>query len=190
MSVTKVISQNKWLIGSATAGAISVLSVLEGVHYEPYVDVAGIYTVCAGVTGPAVVRGKRYSVEECNNLTSTAFKTHGMGVLSCITRPLSQTEYNGFTIFAYNIGVSGFCNSRAARLFNQGNTKAACDAIAFAPDGKTPVWSYVGKTFYRGLHKRRLIERDICLGNYPLSQVSLRWQPLLGDGTAKDSLKT
>lgn len=161
---------------------------LEGERYEPYADVGGVYTVCAGVTGPAVIRGKTYSKEECRKLTTEAFKEHGEGVLGCITKPLSPNQYEGFTIFAYNIGVKAFCSSRAAKTFNNGDVVGACNAIAYAPDGKTPVWSYVGTTFYKGLHKRRLIERNICLGNYPLSQVSLQWQRSSGDGTVNSNL--
>jgi lysozyme len=165
-----VISSNKWLIGGASTAAIGALIALEGERYEPYADLGGVYTVCAGVTGPAVIRGKRYSKQECNELTKTAYIEHGKGVLSCITRPLNENQYNAFTIFAYNIGVAGFCKSRAARLFNQGQEEAACNAIAYAADGKTPVWSFVGTTFYKGLHNRRLIERNICLGKHTWQQ--------------------
>ncbi|KAK6697468.1 hypothetical protein SNK04_014040 [Fusarium graminearum] len=40
----------------------------EGRRYTPYYDSAGILTACAGITGPAVVKGKRYTDEECTRL--------------------------------------------------------------------------------------------------------------------------
>jgi hypothetical protein len=53
-------------------------------------------------------------------------------------------------------------------LINAGRLLDGCNALAHAPDCKTPVWSYVTKPdgtkqFVRGLYNRRLAERDMCL---------------------------
>lgn len=160
----KGIVQNKWLIGTASAVLISSAALWEGTKYVPYKDVAGIPTVCMGYTGKDIVWGKRYSPEECNGFLRKELTKHGEGVVACVTRPLSTNQYNAYTLFAYNVGVSGFCNSRAARLFNEGRYKESCDALAFGPKGE-PVWSYAGGKFYRGLHNRRLYERSMCLGD-------------------------
>lgn len=165
MKNLKVVAANKWLIGTVTAGLIASATLWEGVKYEPYVDMAGVPTVCMGYTGPGIIKGKRYSHEECNDFLRKELIVHGNGVLSCITRPLKINEYNAFTLMAYNIGVGGFCSSRAARLFNAGLNEQACDAIAHGPNGK-PAWSYInGNTFVRGLYNRRLYERSMCLGD-------------------------
>ena len=164
MDVKKVLTANKWLIGVASAALIGGATLWEGTKYEPYYDVAGIPTVCMGYTGPGVTFGKRYSHEECTKLLKQELVEHGNGVLQCITRPMKENEYNAFTLMAYNIGVSAFCGSTTARLFNSGNTQLACDRIAFASDG-SPNWSYAGGKFYKGLHNRRLYERSMCLGD-------------------------
>lgn len=160
----KVISQNKWLIGAASAVLVSSTALWEGTKYEPYLDVGGIPTVCMGYTGKDVVWGKRYSPQECNNLLRKELAEHGKGVLECTTKELSLNQYNAYTMFAYNVGVNNFCNSRAAKLFNEGKFKESCDALAFSPNG-SPAWSYANGKFYKGLHNRRLYERSMCLGD-------------------------
>lgn len=160
----KVLTANKWLIGAASAALIGGATLWEGTKYEPYYDVAGVPTVCMGYTGPGITFGKRYSHEECTRLLKQELIEHGNGVLQCITRPMKENEYNAFTLMAYNIGVSAFCGSTTARLFNAGNSQLACDRIAFASDG-SPNWSYAGGKFYKGLHNRRLYERSMCLGD-------------------------
>lgn len=164
MDMKKVLTANKWLIGAASAALIGGATLWEGVRYEPYYDVAGVPTVCMGYTGKGIIFGKRYSHEECTKLLKQELIEHGNGVLQCITRPMKENEYNAFTLMAYNIGVSAFCGSTTARLFNAGNTQLACDRIAFASDG-SPNWSYAGGKFYKGLHNRRLYERSMCLGD-------------------------
>lgn len=160
---------NKWLLGVASASLIASTAQWEGVSYTPYVDIAGITTVCYGYTGKDIEQGRRYTKDECRSLLSNELKEHGHGVLKCVSRPLKEHEYSAFTLFAYNVGVSGACNSRAIRLFNEGKTKEACDALAFSPTGK-PAWSYVKGKFVQGLHNRRLYERSWCLGvTYPLT---------------------
>jgi len=159
-----IASQNKWLIGTASAVLIGAATLWEGVKYVPYYDVGGIPTVCMGYTGPGVVPGKRYSHQECTKLLKQELVEHGNGVLSCISKPMKENEYNAFTLMAYNIGVKGFCGSQTAKQFNAGNTQLACNLIAFDYKGN-PNWSYVGGKFYKGLHNRRLYERSMCLGD-------------------------
>jgi GH24 family phage-related lysozyme (muramidase) len=53
-------------------------------------------------------------------------------------------------------------------LINAGRIADGCRALAWAPDGKTPVWAYVTDTqgrkrFVQGLHNRRLAEMELCL---------------------------
>lgn len=154
---------NKWLIGTASAALIAGATLWEGKKNEPYVDLGGVLTVCMGYTGKDIVVGKHYTDAECKQLLRTELAEHGKGVLSCTTQPLKQNEYDAFTLFSYNVGVTAFCNSTTLKKFNQGKTKEACDLMAFTPNGQ-PNWSYVNGKFIRGLHNRRLFERNMCLG--------------------------
>lgn len=139
-------------------------SLWEGTKYYAYKDLAGIPTVCQGHTGNGITFGRKYSAAECSAFLRSDLTIHANGVLKCINQPLKENEFNAFVLFAYNVGVSSACNSRAFSKFNQGNTKEACRAMAFSPSGN-PVWSYVnGTEFVQGLHNRRLYEMKMCLG--------------------------
>ena len=155
---------NKWLVGYVSSALIAGASLWEGTRYYAYKDLANIPTVCQGHTGTGITFGRRYTPEECNAFLRTDLKKHSDGILACINKPLKENEFNSLVLFAYNIGVSGACNSRAVREFNAGNPKQACRAMAFTPQGN-PAWSYVnGTTFVQGLHNRRLYEMNMCLG--------------------------
>lgn len=158
----KVIAANKWLIGAASATLLSATAMWEGTRYYAYKDIVGVPTVCMGYTGSGIVFGRKYTHEECNAFLKKELVIHSTGVLNCVTRPLQEHQYNAFTLFAYNVGVSGACGSRAIRLFNEGRTEEACRALAYSPSG-SPAWSYAGGKFVQGLHNRRIYEMRMCL---------------------------
>ena len=158
---------NKWLAGTVSAALISAAGFLEGTRYYAYYDIVGVPTVCEGYTGTKndpVVFGRKYSKAECDNYTRTILAGYGKKVLACVNNPMTEETYNAFTLMAYNVGPVGFCGSRAVKLFNQGLYKDACWAMAYGPDGK-PVWAYAGGKLVNGLHKRRLYEARMCLGD-------------------------
>jgi lysozyme len=155
---------NKWLVGYISSALIASASVWEGTRYYAYLDLGGVPTVCQGHTGNGITFGRKYSAEECSAFLRTDLIKHSSGVLECINKPLKENEFNAFVLFAYNVGVSGACNSRAFREFNAGNTETACRAMAYSPKGD-PAWSYVDGKFTQGLHNRRLYEMRMCLGD-------------------------
>jgi len=142
---------------------LSGAALWEGTRYYAYRDLGGIPTVCQGYTGKGIIFGKKYTPSECNAFLRSELLEHSQGVLKCINQPLTENQYNAFVLMAYNVGVHGFCSSRAARLFNEGRTTEACRAIAYTPSG-SPAWSYVNGSFVQGLHNRRLYEMSMCQG--------------------------
>lgn len=159
-----MIPANKKFLGVVTATLVSGATLWEGTKYYAYYDIAGIPTVCQGYTGSGIVFGKKYSAEECRAFLHKELVIHSTGVLNCISKPLTQNVHDSFTLFAYNVGVSGACSSRAFKLYNAGYTVDACTALYRTPQGK-PVWSYVGTTFVKGLYNRRKYEAAMCLGD-------------------------
>lgn len=156
---------NKWLVGYVSSALIAGASMWEGTKYYAYRDLAGIPTVCQGHTGNGITFGRKYNSAECNAFLRTDLIKHSNGVLECINKPLKENEFNAFVLFAYNVGISGACNSRAFTQFNAGNVEVACKALAYSAQGN-PVWSYVnGTEFVQGLHNRRLYEMNMCLGD-------------------------
>lgn len=156
----------------ASAGLLGLLGKWEPDHKNPgrvYVDTLSrtkVLTVCKGIT-PAVspfplVLGDYWSPEKCARVERMATEKAQLRLLDCVRVPISQGTFDAFSSHAHNFGVAATCASRALELVNRGQLAAGCDAIAHAEDGKTPVWSYAGDVFYRGLYNRRLEERALC----------------------------
>ncbi|KAK6697393.1 hypothetical protein SNK04_014145 [Fusarium graminearum] len=125
--------------GFAAAPAALVLALVaalgqndpahEGRRYTPYYDSAGILTACAGITGPAVVKGKRYTDEECTRLETAYVQTMLGHMGQCVRGDFQFHEIKAWGHFAYNVGTNAFCTSTAARRLNAGERAAACDEI-------------------------------------------------------------
>jgi lysozyme len=176
------IAARKGAIAIVTASAALLASVAswEGTEHKPYKDVVGVLTVCNGHT-KNVVPNKVYTKAECDALLTQDLTEHGQGVLNCVKVPIPQGVYDGLASFAFNVGVGATCKSRAVALINQAKFIEGCNAIAHGPPGwrtkpcntrechsrrqanADPAWSYAGGKFYKGLHNRRLSERDMCL---------------------------
>lgn len=121
------------LLVGATAAAILAYTIPkdEGVEYRAYRDVAGIWTICAGDTAnvrPGMVETR----EGCQRRLEQQLIAHAKPVMDC-TPPLRKAgrDYQraAAVSLAYNIGTGAYCGSTAARRFNAGDFKGACDAF-------------------------------------------------------------
>lgn len=145
---------NKWLVGSASAALTAAAIQVEGIRYEPYLDIAKIPTVCVGHTGN--VEQRKYSLDECTAILKRDLVKHGNGILQCVNVPLTQAQYNAFTLFAFNVGVGAFCSSQTVLAqLNKGNYEAACLGMY--------KWVYAAGKYSIGLFNRRLVEVAMCL---------------------------
>lgn len=152
---------NRWLIGMVGAGLIASVSLWEGTKYVPYKDVTGTWTVCEGITED-VVPSKTYTPTECRVLLEKELAEHGKEALACIKVPISQNEYEAYTMFTYNVGAKNFCSSTALKELNKGNHKLACERLATNDKGE-PAWSYSKGKYFKGLQNRRKYESALCL---------------------------
>ncbi|WVX92974.1 lysozyme [Escherichia phage TR3] len=155
--------KQRLIISAATAAAIyiaaPVIELVEGVEYRPYMDIAGIPTVCSGVTGPDVIVGKVYGARECRNLLERHIKIHGKYVQDAVTYPISPETRAALISFSYNVGGSAMRKSTAVRLINQGKVEQGCKALGMwnkaRINGKLKV--------VKGLVNRRNEEIKLCL---------------------------
>jgi lysozyme len=148
--------KNKVLVGVVTASLIASTALFEGDKRTSYEDMVGVLTVCHGYTGKDIVRGKTYTKEECSSLLKKELQVHAKGVLECTNVPLTQYQYDAYTMFAYNVGVGAYCKSSLLKKLNRGDYKGACEGLT--------AWSYAGGKFVPGLYRRRMYERQMCLG--------------------------
>lgn len=127
----------------------------EGVRYEPYRDVVGVWTVCYGHTGN-VVPGKKYTIDECKALLREDMLEANGHVRRCIARPMPEGVEAALTSLVFNTGPAPVCAEgrtprKWARLGDWARTCASLD-----------LYKYAGNRVYRGLVLRRADERKVC----------------------------
>ena len=152
-------------IAAATAAASALALPFEGMRQVAYYDPPGILSVCAGHTGPDVVKNKTYTLAECRGLLDKDMTTAVTAVDRCVPNA-PDSVLLAFSDAAYNIGPKVACdthNSTAARLLKAGDWKGACRQL--------PRWdksSVMGvMVALPGLTRRRAAESQICLKGLP-----------------------
>ena len=143
---------------------VATLQVSEKRVHSTYWDkLGGLWTVCAGVTGPAAIPGKTYTDAECERLEVAYVQGMLARMGSCVRGDFEFHEIKAWGHFAYNIGPGRFCNSTAARRLNAGERTTACAEISR--------FVYIGRKDCRvasngcsGIVKRRAWERATCEG--------------------------
>jgi lysozyme len=133
----------------------------------------GLPTVCKGITRHTspfpVVVGDYWSPDRCAEVEQLVISKGQLQLADCITnQEVGQNTFDALSSHAHNVGTPSTCASRAVGLINAGRIAEGCRALARAPDGRTPVWSFVTdaqgrKRFIQGLHNRRLAEMELCL---------------------------
>lgn len=89
------------VIAAIGGGAIAIASTLitgptgndglEGVRYDPYQDVVGVWTVCYGHTGKDIMLGKKYTEAECRALLSKDLNAVARQINPYIQKPIPET---------------------------------------------------------------------------------------------------
>jgi GH24 family phage-related lysozyme (muramidase) len=145
------------------AGILAALTGAEGRKLTPYQDIAGVWTVCDGITGKAVVIGKKYTNAECDKLGNEYVQKMLADMGKCVRGNFDFNVIKAAGHFSYNVGTPAFCRSTMARKLNSGDVKGACAEIT--------KWVYVAgkdcrdpKSRCAGIVKRREWERATCEG--------------------------
>lgn len=154
------------LVAAAGGGAMLIATVflggkdgVEGRAYEPYKDVAGVWTVCDGHTGADIVKGKTYTDRECDRLLWKDLQPVKKTVDSLVKVPLNEYQRAALYSFTYNVGTGSFSKSTLLKKLNKGDQNGACEELRR--------WVYAGGMKFRGLMNRRDMERSMCLAEGP-----------------------
>lgn len=136
--------------------AIALVGTFEGLRTVAYRDPVGIPTVCFGETR-GVKMGDSYTIVQCKTMLGDRLAEFESGVISCLKNPgmVPDGAYVASISFAYNVGISAFCNSTFKKKLDAGDIKGACDEL--------PKWVKARGIYLPGLAKRRAAEREICL---------------------------
>jgi len=140
------------ILGAAAALAAGFEGLRQYAYYDPRPGDA-ILTVCYGSTTD-VVKGKKYSLEECKQRLEDDMLTAVLAVERCHPN-LPDNVLIAFADAVYNIGPKVACNSTASKYLSQGNYTAACNEL--------PKWNKSNGVVLPGLTRRREAERQICL---------------------------
>lgn len=162
-------------IALASASLLGFLGKWEGEGQNvvyPDTLARGLPTVCKGITRHTspypVVIGDYWSDARCDQVEQLVIEKGQLALADCLTnQAIGQNTFDALSSHGHNFGVPSTCASRAVGLINAGRIQDGCKALAWAPDGKTPVWAFITdskgqKLFVRGLHARRLAEAELC----------------------------
>jgi lysozyme len=159
-------SMRNKLIAAAGGGSMLIASLLiggkdgvEGRVYDPYKDVAGVWTVCDGHTGNDIIKGKKYTDRECDRLLWSDLQPVKKTVDSLVKVPLNEYQRAALYSFTYNVGSGAFSKSTLLKKLNAGDQEGACEELRR--------WVYAGGMKFRGLMNRRDMERSMCLAEGP-----------------------
>ena len=154
------------LIAAAGGGSMLIASLfiggkdgVEGRVYEPYKDVAGVWTVCDGHTGNDIIKGKKYTDRECDRLLWNDLKPVKQTVDGLVKVQLNEYQRASLYSFTYNVGSGAFSKSTLLKKLNAGDQEGACEELRR--------WVYAGGMKFRGLMNRRDMERSMCLADGP-----------------------
>lgn len=151
------------IIGAAVAVAMSVglITQLEGVEYTPYQDIAGIWTVCSGVTGSDVIPGKKYTERECAILNEKHSKWARNTVDRLVKTPIPPSMRAALYSHTYHTGSGAFAKSTILKEANKGNFYKACEHLYDWVYYKNPKTGK--KEFSKGLWNRKDKEFKVCV---------------------------
>jgi len=176
-------ANNAKAIAAAGAGTLALIAAAapfvaqwEGLRTDPYVDVAGVLSVCSGETA---VQMRRYTPAECQAMFQTSLAKHAGGILQAIPEDAPRSVKLAFISFAYNVGVPLASSSKAAQAARAGDYARACANIgAFTLIRVTPAqWNAcpaekrrigsdgVRRCVSQGLVNRRTAETKLCLAD-------------------------
>lgn len=143
----------------ASENGVALIKRFEGLELEAYQDIAGIWTIGYGHTGPDVVAGQKISEREAEELLRRDLKPREDAVGRLVSVNLNQNEFDALVSFIYNVGEKNFRNSTARRRLNSGDRVGAAEALTWF--NKATVGGVLRAV--TGLTRRRAAERALFL---------------------------
>jgi lysozyme len=122
----------------------------EGCRCEAYQDVAGVWTIGYGHTGPDVHAGLSITEQQAEALLAQDVSSTAAFVNRSVTVPLTQEEFDGLVDFVFNIGTGAFQKSTMLADLNAGNFAGAA--------AQFQLWDRAGGKVVAALLQRRNME--------------------------------
>ncbi|MCK5746144.1 MAG: lysozyme, partial [Oricola sp.] len=138
---------------------MNILRALEGKVLTAYKDIAGIWTIGYGHTGPDVKPGMTITDKEAEQLLNADLIPREKAVSELVTVALNQNEFDALVSFVYNVGAAAFRGSTALKRLNRGDRVGAADALTWW--NKATVGGVLREVL--GLTRRRAAEKALFL---------------------------
>lgn len=125
----------------------------EGLRLTSYWDNLGkVWTIGWGSTGPDIVEGLTWTMDECEARFDDAMEIVMQQVYNMLQFPteVNQNQYDALCDFAYNEGLGHLRNSTLLKMVNAGDFANAAQQFKR--------WDYAGGVVVDGLLDRRLAE--------------------------------
>jgi len=126
----------------------------EGCRLLAYADIVGKMTIGYGRT-TNVHAGDVITQEQADNWLREEVGTFLKGVRAVIQKPMTINQAAAFCSLSYNVGLTAFRGSTAARKFDEGDIAGAAAGIL--------LFNKAGNRVVQGLVNRRAAERALFL---------------------------
>lgn len=134
---------------------VELVKKWEGLKLDAYQDVAGVWTIGYGSTGPHVKPGMRIGPKRAEELLEEDLSRFVKAVDEKVTVPIDGHQRAALISLAFNIGVGAFSKSTLLRKLNAGDYLGAANEF--------PKWRKAGGQVIRGLVRRREDERALFM---------------------------
>ncbi len=132
---------------------LAMTKSFEGLRLTAYQDVAGVWTVGYGHTGPGVHEGLTITEAEAEVYLRLDMMRAVVFVNHRVTVPITQNQFDALVDFCFNVGVGAFQKSSLLGYVNQGEFAAA--AVQFS------LWNRADGEVLKGLVRRRAAEAKL-----------------------------
>ena len=140
---------------------VALIKSFEGCELSAFQDVAGVWTIGYGTTGPGIVEGLTWTQEQADAALIDRANQAGQAVTLLVTVPLTQSRFDALTDFVYNLGAGSLQTSTLLRLLNQGQYTAVPPQLYRDVDGVQAGWIYADGQIQPGLIRRRQAEQAL-----------------------------
>ena len=138
---------------------IALIKRFEGLELKAYKDIAGVWTIGWGHTGPGVIAGLEWTEAQAEMMLLRDLLPREQAIEDLVAVDLHQNEFDALVSFVYNVGIEAFRKSTALRRLNRGDRIGAADALTWF--NKATVGGVLREV--AGLARRRAAERDLFL---------------------------
>ncbi len=139
---------------------LHIIKICEGFRRRPYLDVGGVVTVGHGTTRGWDNRPLTMDLAPITRADAEAFLKRDVvateGFVSRLVKvDLNANEFSSLVSFTYNVGAGNLQRSKLRMALNRGHRLDAADEFQW--------WRRAAGRIYRGLVRRRSMERELFL---------------------------